>query len=138
MVDLFHTSAFDLLDRIRDELEEIGEELTGLRIIRHFEIDSFSGVNSRGGEVHGAYFNSRHDRSVSVWVAEFHDSVRPDGLGCKVQLWGKPESGKPDVHHSVRLTRQISVPLNYDSILAAIRDLLPKTFAVGRVPSNSE
>ena len=124
MVELINSSNFGVLEEISDLLVEIGEELSARRVIRHYETESFLGANGYLEEAHAVFFNSRHDRSVSVWVTDYIGSCRPDGIGCKVQLWGKPSAGKPDAHHSVRLSKQIPVSLCPDEISAAIRDLL--------------
>jgi hypothetical protein len=124
MVELISSSNLGVLEEISDLLVEIGEELSARRVIRHYETESFHGANGSLEEAHAVFFNSRHDRSVSVWVTDFIGSSRSDGIGCKVQLWGKPSTGKPDAHHSVRLSKQIPVTLCPDKISAAIRELL--------------
>lgn len=124
MAETFSSFDFGFLEKIKNELIEVGEELTFRRVIRHYEIEYFPGINNLGQEVHGVFFNARHDRSVSVWITDFYDSLRADGIGCKVQLWGKPESSSPDAHHSTRLSKQMPVCVSGDSISAAVCKLL--------------
>ncbi|WP_372997734.1 hypothetical protein [Marinobacter sp.] len=124
MIELTGRECFGYWEQIKDELIEIGEELMARRVIRHYEVECFPGVNNIGQEVHAVFYNRGHDRSVSLWVTEFFGSNRRDGIGCKAQLWGKPVQSRPDAHHSVRLSKQVAIPLSGEAISSTICDLI--------------
>lgn len=124
MLETISDPDYDLIERMKGDVVEVGEELTARRIIRHYEIEVFPGIDQMSQEIHAVFYNPRHDRSVSVWISNFFSAQNESPFGCRAQLWGKASSSRPDAHHSVRLSDHLVVPVCADSISCAVSDLI--------------